>query len=101
VRREGDDLHMYLPLTVHEAVAGATVALPTFDGTVQLKIPAGTQSGRKLRLRGRGVPHLRGGGRGDLYVEVRVQVPVGEASERLAAEMDKLYAGGVRDGLSI
>lgn len=101
LRREGDDLHMALPLTVHEAVAGATVPLPTFDGVLQLKIPPGTQSGRKLRLRGKGVPHLRGGGRGDLFVEARVQVPVGEASERLSAEMDKLYEGDVRAGLSI
>src|SRR5690606_8415786 len=49
-RREGDDLHVRLPLTVEEAIAGATIQLPTFDGTVELKVPPGTQSGSRLRL---------------------------------------------------
>lgn len=99
-RREGDDLHVVLPITVHEAIAGATVRLPTFDGPVELKVPPGSQSGRKLRLRGRGVPHLRGGGRGDLYAEVRVQVPKGEEAERLAREMEPHYAQDVRAALT-
>lgn len=99
-RREGDDLHVVLPITVHEAIAGATVRLPTFDGPVELKVPPGSQSGRKLRLRGRGVPHLRGGGRGDLYAEVRVQVPTGEEAERLAREMEPHYAQDVRAALT-
>lgn len=99
-RREGDDLHVVLPITVHEAIAGATVRLPTFDGPVELKVPPGSQSGRKLRLRGRGVPHLRGGGRGDLYAEVRVRVPTGEEAERLAREMEPHYAQDVRAALT-
>jgi len=99
VRREGDDLTVHLPITVGEAIAGATVPLPTFDGMVQLKIPAGTQSGQRLRLRGKGVPHLRGGGRGDLYAEVRVMVPTGSEAKELGKSLDKLYAEPVRAGL--
>lgn len=101
VRREGDDLFVNLPITVGEAIAGATVELPTFDGAVQLKVPAGSQSGRKLRLRGKGVPHLRGGGRGDLYAEVRVMVPAGAEAKELGKSLDTLYAEPVRADLKV
>ncbi|HEY0841003.1 MAG TPA: J domain-containing protein [Vulgatibacter sp.] len=101
VRREGDDLYVHLPITVGEAIAGATVELPTFDGAVQLKVPPGSQSGRKLRLRGKGVPHLRGGGRGDLYAEVRVMVPEGAEAKELGKSLDKLYAEPVRADLKV
>ena len=101
VRREGDDLVMPLPLTVGEATAGASVELPTFDGPVKLKIPPGTQSGRKLRLRGKGVPHLRGGGRGDLYVEARVVVPTGPGAAEAARRLDAFYEGDVRADLRL
>jgi DnaJ-class molecular chaperone len=101
VRREGDDLVMPLPLTVSEASAGATISLPTFDGAVRLKIPPGTQSGRKLRLRGKGVPHLRGGGRGDLYVEARVVVPTGPGAAEAAQALDAYYGGDVRADLRL
>ena len=100
-RREEDDLHVALPLTVAEAVAGATVTLPTFDGPVVLQVPPGTQSGRKLRLRGKGVPHLRGGGRGDLYAEARVMVPTGPKARQAAAVLDELYAADVRADLKV
>ncbi|AKU89930.1 DnaJ C-terminal domain-containing protein [Vulgatibacter incomptus] len=99
IRREGDDLHVSLPLTVGEAISGATVDLPTFDGTVQLKVPPGTQSGKKLRLRGKGVPHLRGTGRGDLYAEARVIVPSGDRAKELGKSLDSLYSESVRAGL--
>lgn len=100
-RREGDDLHLSLPLTVHEAIAGGPISLPTFDGVVQLQVPPGSQSGRKLRLRGKGVPRLRGGGRGDLYAEVRVLVPTGAEAERLSKDLDPLYGKEIRRGLTI
>jgi molecular chaperone DnaJ len=100
-RREDDDLHVTLPLTVPEAVGGATVTLPTFDGPVQVKVPPGTQSGQKLRLRGKGVPHLRGAGRGDLYAEARVMVPTGPGAREAARELEGLYAGDVRAGLRV
>lgn len=74
-RREGDDLYCDLPLTVAEATLGTTVTVPTREGDVTLTIPPGTHGGKKLRLPGLGVPHLNGGGAGDLYFVVRIRVP--------------------------
>lgn len=72
--REGDDLTLVLPVSYGELVLGGTVSVPTLDGRVGLKIPAGTADGRVLRVRGRGVPK-RGGGAGDLLVTVKVAIP--------------------------
>ncbi|MFD6675974.1 molecular chaperone DnaJ [Rhodococcus zopfii] len=72
--RDGDDLTLVLPVSYGELVLGATVSVPTLDGRVGLKIPAGTADGRVLRVRGRGVPK-RGGGSGDLLVTVKVAIP--------------------------
>ncbi len=74
-RREGRDLTLELPVSVGEATLGAKVEVPTLDGRVTLTIPAGTDSGAKLRLRGKGVPHPSGGAAGDLYVIVQIRVP--------------------------
>jgi len=74
-RREGRDLTLDLPVTVGEATLGAKVEVPTLEGRVTLTIPAGTDSGAKLRLRGKGVPHPSGGAAGDLYVIVQIRVP--------------------------
>ncbi len=74
LRRAGDHLKMVLPITFAEAALGGRVAVPTLDGTVTLKIPAGTESGKTFRVRGRGVPRS-GGGAGDLLVTVQVVVP--------------------------
>ncbi len=65
VRREGDDLYLDLPVTVTEAMLGAEVKVPTFQGEVTVKVPPGSQSGRKMRLKGRGAPSLKGGSTGD------------------------------------
>jgi len=73
--RRGADLVLEVPVTYPEAVLGATVEIPTPDGQVALKVPAGTQSGRLLRVKGRGAPKLKGGGRGDLLARVKVTVP--------------------------
>jgi curved DNA-binding protein len=70
----GLDLYLDLPLTIAEATLGASVNIPTLDGMVELAIPAGTASGRKLRLRGRGVEDAKGG-KGDLYAVVRIIPP--------------------------
>jgi molecular chaperone DnaJ len=100
VRRQGDDLLFSLPITVGEAVGGATITVPTFDGPVQLKVPPGTQSGTKLRLRGKGAPHLRGAGRGDLYAEILVMVPASTPRVKDAAqEMDRHYPEDIRRNL--
>jgi curved DNA-binding protein len=71
-RVEGKDVYLDLPITPWEAALGATIKVPTLDGTVDLKIPAGSQSGRKLRLRGRG---LGGKQRGDQYVVLTIVTP--------------------------
>ena len=72
--RKGDNLTLTVPVTFAEPALGTTVTVPTLDGKVSLKVPAGTASGRNLRVRGRGVP---GKGRaGDLLVTLEVAVPV-------------------------
>jgi curved DNA-binding protein len=73
-RVDGDDLRTKLAVSPWEAALGATVELPTLDGQAQLKVPAGSSCGRRLRLRGEGMPRP-GGGRGDLYAEVQIVLP--------------------------
>ncbi len=100
-RREGLDLHLTLPVTLAEAYNGASVDVPTPDGNVKLKIPAGSQTGSRLRLKEKGVP--RGKQRGDLYVELRVMLP-DQADETLAAALDassSLYSTPVRQGIAL
>lgn len=83
--REGDDIHVELPVTFIEASLGTKVKVPTIDGEVTMTIPPGTQSGKRLRLKGRGVNHLNEPGRGDQYVKINVQVP-----EKLTARQREL-----------
>ena len=98
-----DDIQIELPVAPWEAVLGAKVAVPTIDGPVEMKIPAATQGGQKLRLRNQGL-NRRGGGRGDQYVKLKIVVPPKVTSkekelfENLAAESKfdprKLMPGG-------
>jgi molecular chaperone DnaJ len=73
--RKGDNIYVKVPVTVTEAALGAKVEIPTLDGPSTIKIPPGTQSGQRLRLRDKGAPSLRGNVRGDLFAEVQVVVP--------------------------
>jgi molecular chaperone DnaJ len=73
--RRGNDLYSKVPVTVSEATLGAKVEVPTIDGRSLVRIPPGTNSGRTLRLREKGVPSARNGARGDQYVEIQVVVP--------------------------
>ncbi|MBK1698732.1 DnaJ C-terminal domain-containing protein [Rhodovibrio salinarum] len=73
--RDGADVHLTLPITLQEAVEGAIVTVPTVDGTVQMKIPAGSNSGKTLRLRGRGIQPKGSSERGDQLVKLQVVLP--------------------------
>lgn len=92
-KRDGDDIYLTIPVTVSEAALGSKVEVPTIDGRAQLKIPPGTQSGQKLRLREKGVPSAtKEGVRGDEIVEVKVVVPAvrDEKSKEILRELAKL-----------
>ena len=98
--RVGNDLHLTLPVAVHEAVLGARVTVPTFDGPVQVRVPPGTQTGQRLRLRERGVPSRRTGQRGDLVLEVHLVLPpvLDARSRALMQEFARLHPEDVRAG---
>ena len=74
-RRRGDDILLDLNINIAQATLGAEVTVPTVDGDAYLKIPKGTQPGKIIRMRGKGVPHLRGNGRGDQLVIINVEIP--------------------------
>ncbi len=103
LERRDRDLYLQVPVTIGEAMHGATIDVPTPDGTVKLKVPAGSQSGRKLRLRGKGVPAMKGGERGDLYVVLQVHVPPdGDERTRDAVQaLEASYQGSPRAGLTL
>jgi molecular chaperone DnaJ len=73
--RDGDDLHCVIPISFPQAALGTELELETLDGVETIKVPEGTQSGREIKLRSKGVPHLNSHGKGDLIVELRVQTP--------------------------
>ena len=97
-RREGDDLHVTMPIAVHEAALGARIEVPSFDGPVRLRVPPGTQSGQRFRLRDRGVPSVRDDRRGDLVVEVKLMLPkvLDERSKELLREFGRINPDDVR-----
>jgi molecular chaperone DnaJ len=75
--RDGTDLHCRVPVSLPTAALGGDIEVPTIDGgRSRVKIPAGSQSGRQMRLRGKGMPALRGGGQGDMFIELAVETPV-------------------------
>ncbi|HRG94903.1 MAG TPA: DnaJ C-terminal domain-containing protein [Polyangiaceae bacterium] len=100
-RREGDDLKLELPITPGEAWRGAKVTVPTAEGSVTLKVPARTQSGSEVRVRGKGVAR-KGKPAGDLYVRFIVHVPTADAPElgELLEKLDAHFKGDVREGIA-
>jgi DnaJ-class molecular chaperone len=101
LRRDGLDLYLTLPVTLDEAYNGASIDVPTFEGTVVLKIPPRSQNHARLRLRGKGIE--RKATRGDLFVELDVRMP-DRADDALAAalrESAALYGAPVREGLAL
>lgn len=108
LQRRGDDLNTTVDISYPQAALGSEVKIETFDGAENLQIPAGTQPGSKLRIKGRGMPRLRGGGFGDMNILVRVTVPKNPSSQekelllKLAEEMNvsvKKPKGGLFDKL--
>ena len=89
--RKGDDLIEELPVPLFDALLGGEVQAPTMTGRVMLKIPAGTQNGKSIRLSGKGMPRLGASGSGDLYARVRVVLPT-DLSERERALFEELRA---------
>jgi curved DNA-binding protein len=89
--REGDDITVETEIGFSEAVLGTTIEVPTLEGTKKVKVPPGTQSHTKMRLRSLGVPHFQGTGKGDEYVKVIVRVPkrVNDKSRKLIEELSK------------
>jgi molecular chaperone DnaJ len=98
-RRDGDDLHITVPIAIHEAALGARVEVPTPDGGARVRVPPGTQSGQRFRLRERGAPSARDGRRGDLVVEVKLVLPklLDERSKELLREFGRINGENVRE----
>ncbi len=97
--RDGRDLRLDVPVTVPEALLGAQVEIPTLDGPVKLKVPAGAQNGAQLRLKGKGIGPE--GDRGDLYARLVVRLPDPkrdpDAASAIAEQLQPLYDGDVRE----
>ena len=101
--RKGDNLFCTVPVTFSEAALGCRIEVPTVEGSVKVRVPAGVQSGQKLRLSGRGAPSLRGGGQGDLFVTIQVVTPTAydERSQDLLRELARLHPENPRRDLFV
>ena len=99
LRREGDDLHVIVPIAIHEAALGARIDIAAPDGGARLRVPPGTQSGQRFRLRARGATSTRDGRRGDLVIEVRLMLPklLDERSKELLREFGRINGDNVRE----
>ncbi|MCP2519716.1 molecular chaperone DnaJ [Candidatus Aminicenantes bacterium AC-335-B20] len=101
--RKGKNIYCTIPITVTEAALGAKIEVPTLEGKATIKIPPGTSSGQKFRLKGRGVPFLKGDGRGDLFVEVKIVPPPSEdvRVRDLLKELDRITNFNPRKNLKV
>jgi molecular chaperone DnaJ len=100
-RRKGDNLEVTVPITVIEAIRGATIQVPTLDGTKTIKVPPGTKHGTVVRLKGEGPPHAKSGGRGDIHYRLEIQIPA-ELNKEQQDAVDDLAAvmnGNPREAL--
>ncbi|MDO8735739.1 MAG: molecular chaperone DnaJ [Thermoleophilia bacterium] len=99
--RRGDDLVITVPVTFPEAALGSKVQVPTTNGDISLKIPKGTQNGRMLRVKGKGAPHMKGSGNGDLLVKIKVDVPkdLNKAQKKALEEYARLRDENPREEL--
>lgn len=101
--RKGDNIECVIPITLTEAALGAKIEVPTVSGKAQLRIPPGTQSGQRFRLREKGAPSLRSQTRGDQYVEVKVALPkiIDEDSKELLRQFAKRNPENPRAGMGL
>jgi molecular chaperone DnaJ len=97
--REGADLSRVLHVAMTQAALGTEIVVDTLDGEEKIEIPAGTQSGKVIRLRGKGVPHLRARGRGDLHLRIEVDTPANltKEQEQLLRELAELRGEAVHE----
>jgi molecular chaperone DnaJ len=100
-KRKGDHLEVDVPITIVEAIKGATVEVPTLSGSKRIRVPAGTQHGTVQRLRGEGPPRLGGKGRGDIHYRLAVEVPRTLSKEQSEAvdELEQVMNGNPRERL--
>ncbi len=100
-KREGNDLHVDIPVTFGEAALGAKVEVPTIDGVAVMTIPPGTQSGQKFKLTGKGFPSPKTGQRGNQFVSIKIVVPkeMGGKAREAVREIEGLYKENPRKGL--
>jgi molecular chaperone DnaJ len=97
-RREGDDIHVAVPVAIHEAALGGRITVQTPDQQVSMRVPPGTQSGQRFRLKGRGAVSSRRVERGDLVVEIRLMLPplLDERSKELLREFGRINGASGR-----
>jgi molecular chaperone DnaJ len=104
LERKGDNVYITVPITVPEAALGTRIEVPTVEGKAQLKVPAGTESGQKFRLRERGFPSLRNPSlRGDQFVEVKITLPkvISEETKQLLREFERLNPENPRKAVGL
>jgi molecular chaperone DnaJ len=103
LKREGDNIHMEVPITVHEAMAGGAITIPAVDGEVSVKVPPKSQSGQTLRLKGKGAFNPKTKQRGDLMIKLVVKVPQTDDRDILDAveKMDGFYKEDLRKDLKL
>jgi len=102
--RKGDNIYVMVPITVPEAALGTKIEVPTVEGKAQLKIPAGTESGQKFRLRERGFPSLRNPNlRGDQFIEVQIALPrvISEETKEILRQFEKANAENPRRAMGL
>jgi molecular chaperone DnaJ len=100
-KRKGDNLEVEVPVTIVEAIRGATIEVPTLSGSKRIRVPPGTQHGTIQRLRGEGPPRLGGRGRGDVHYRLVIDVPRSLSSEQreVVDELAQVMDGNPRERL--
>jgi DnaJ-class molecular chaperone len=92
-KRDGNNIYVEVPVTIGEAILGGKISVPTLDGNVTMTLPPGTDSGKKFKLKGKGIPGIRGGAKGDEFVVIKIVVPKTASSKTREAlqEVEKEY----------